>query len=56
MSEHIPSPSVFPVTVAGGVTLVGTGLVTSALPLSLLGLVFMAWGLFGWIEELRHGH
>ena len=56
MSEHIPSPSISPVTVAGGVTLVGMGLLTGALLLSLLGFVFMAMGLFGWIQEVRHGH
>ncbi|MBV8714616.1 MAG: cytochrome c oxidase subunit 4 [Chloroflexi bacterium] len=58
MSEHehvhLPSPSVWPVTLAGGVTLVGFGLLTSV-ALSILGLVLMAWGLFGWIMELRHG-
>jgi hypothetical protein len=51
--EHMPSPSVWPMTVAGGVTLVGFGLLTSV-ALSLLGVVLMAWGLFGWIQELRH--
>jgi hypothetical protein len=56
MSEHVPSPSISPVTVAGGVTLVGMGLLTGALALSLLGVVFMVLGLYGWIQELRHGH
>lgn len=56
MTEHIPSPSMSPVTVAGGVTLVGMGLLTGALAVAILGLVFMALGLFGWIQELRHGH
>jgi hypothetical protein len=52
--EHLPSPSVWPMTVAGGVTLVGFGLLTSV-ALSVLGVALMAWGLFGWIQELRHG-
>ena len=54
MNEHMPSPSVWPVTVAGGVTLLLFGILT-AFALSILGAVLMAWGLFGWIQELRHG-
>jgi hypothetical protein len=41
-------------TVGGGFTLVGFGVLTSP-ALSVLGLVLMGWGLFGWIQELRHG-
>ena len=52
--EHLPSPSVWPMTLAGGVTLVAFGVVT-AFALSLLGAVLMAWGLYAWIQELRHG-
>jgi hypothetical protein len=33
----------------------GFGLLTS-LALSGLGAVLLVWGLFGWIQELRHGH
>jgi hypothetical protein len=55
MNEHVPSPSIWPITVAGGFTLVTFGLLTS-LALSALGALLMAWGLFGWIQELRHGH
>jgi Cytochrome c oxidase subunit IV len=51
---HLPSPSVWPFTLAGGVTLVGFG-VLSSMALSILGVALMAWGLFGWIMELRHG-
>lgn len=54
MSEHLPPPSVWPLAVGGGATLVGFGVLTS-LALSALGLVLMVWGLFGWIQELRHG-
>ena len=54
MSEHVASPSVWPLTVGAGVTLLGFGIVTS-LALSVLGLLLMAWGLVGWIQELRHG-
>jgi hypothetical protein len=52
--HHLPTPSIWPLTVAGGFTLVGFGLLTS-LALSGLGLVLMAWGLWGWIQELRYG-
>ena len=52
--EHLPSPSVWPFTVAGGVALLGFGLLTT-FALSALGLVLMAVGLYGWIQELRHG-
>jgi hypothetical protein len=55
MSEHLPSPSVWPFTVAGGVTLVGFGLITS-FALSVLGACIMAVGLYGWVQELRRGH
>ena len=54
MSEHLPSPSVWPVTVAGGVTLLAFGALT-AVGLSILGAVLLAWGLYSWIQELRHG-
>ncbi len=53
MSEHVPSPTVWPFTVAGGATLVGFGVLTSIV-ISALGLALLIWGLFGWIQELRH--
>jgi hypothetical protein len=52
--EHVPSPSIWPFTVAGGFTLVGFGIITIP-ALSALGLILMVIGLHGWIEELRHG-
>jgi hypothetical protein len=52
--EHLPSPSVWPFTVAGGVTLLGFGLLTT-FAFSVLGLVLMVVGLYGWIQEMRHG-
>lgn len=54
MNEHLPSPSVWPFTVAGGFTLVVFGVVTT-LALTGLGAVLMVIGLYGWIQELRHG-
>ena len=50
--QHLPSPSVWPFTVAGGFTLLAFGLLTT-LALSGLGLAVILWGLFGWIQELR---
>ena len=54
MSEHLPSPSVWPFTVAGGFTLVAFGTLTT-LYLSILGLMVMIWGLYGWIQDMRRG-
>ena len=51
---HLPSPSVWPVTLAGGIALLGFGVLTS-LALSALGAVLLVWALTGWIQELRHG-
>jgi hypothetical protein len=45
--------SVWPFTVGAGVTLMAFGVVTSLL-LSALGVVLLAYGLAGWIRELRH--
>jgi hypothetical protein len=53
-NEHLPSPSVWPFTVAGGFTLLGFGVITTY-ALCILGLVLMVVGLYGWIQELRHG-
>ena len=51
---HLPEPSVWPLTVGAGTSLMALGVATS-LALSAMGLVLVAWGLFGWIQELRHG-
>jgi hypothetical protein len=52
--DHLPSPSVWPVTVGAGFTLLFFGVATT-LALSALGLLLVAFGLVGWIRELRHG-
>jgi hypothetical protein len=52
--EHLPSPSVWPATVAGGVALIAFGIATS-LALSALGVFLLFWGVFRWVDELRHG-
>lgn len=50
---HLPPPSIWPITTAGGVALGGLGLVTNFM-FSFLGLIIMAWGLIAWTQELRH--
>ena len=52
--EHVPRPSMCPVTVGAGVTLMALGVVTSPL-LSLLGVLLLGYGLAGWIRDMRHG-
>ncbi len=54
MNEHGASPSVWPVTLAGGLSLAAFGLVTS-LAFTIVGAVITLLGLAGWIGELRHG-
>ena len=51
---HLPAPSIWPVTVGAAVSLMAFGVATS-LALSVLGVLLLALGLFGWIRELRHG-
>jgi hypothetical protein len=52
--EHLPPPSVWPATVGAAVSLMAFGVATS-LALSALGVLLLAIGLFGWIQDLRHG-
>jgi hypothetical protein len=52
--EHVPEPSVWPFIVGAAVTLLAFG-VAANLIFSLLGAALLAWGLIGWISELRHG-
>ena len=51
-AHHLPSPTLWPLTMAGGIALLCLGVVTSYL-ISLTGIVIMAWGLLGWIADLR---
>jgi hypothetical protein len=51
---HLPEPSVWPLTLGAGVSLMAFGVATS-LAMSAMGLVLVVWGLAGWIQELRHG-
>jgi len=52
--EHLPAPSMWPATLGAAVALMAFGVATS-LALSVLGVVLLAYGLFGWIQDLRHG-
>ncbi|MGI9148235.1 MAG: hypothetical protein ACR2IK_17060 [Chloroflexota bacterium] len=49
---HVPSPSVWPVTVGAGVALIAFGIATS-LALSALGAALLGWGIWRWVQELR---
>ena len=51
---NLPGPSIWPATVGAAVALMAFGVATS-LALSALGVLLLAYGLFGWIQELRHG-
>lgn len=50
---HLPPPTIWPVTLAGGVALGFLGIMTSG-PVSFLGLLIATYGLVKWIQELRH--
>jgi hypothetical protein len=50
---HLPQPSVWPLTLGAGVSLMAFGVATS-LALSAMGLALLVWGLVGWIQELRY--
>jgi hypothetical protein len=50
---HAPAPSIWPMVLAGAITLVAFGVITSWV-FSGVGVVLMAWALYGWIGELLH--
>jgi hypothetical protein len=50
---HLPPPTIYPVTVAAGVALAGFGLVT-VMAITFVGLLVMFWGIYSWVQELRH--
>jgi hypothetical protein len=50
---HLPPPTIYPVTVAAGVALAGFGLVT-VMAMTFVGLLVMFWGIYSWVQELRH--
>jgi cytochrome c oxidase subunit 1 len=50
---HLPAPSIWPVTLAAGITLLAFGVLTSIV-FVLSGVALMAISLGGWVQELRH--
>jgi hypothetical protein len=54
---HLPAPSIWPATVGLGITLALAGVVTG-LGVLVFGLLVLALGIGGWIEDLRRdsGH
>jgi hypothetical protein len=56
MNVHLPAPTVWPATLATGVTFVALGLVTSPL-LLVFGAILSLVALVGWVSILlREGH
>lgn len=51
-TPHLPSPTVWPVTLALGITLLAFGFVTSLI-FTAAGVVIMAFGFAGWVQDLR---
>lgn len=49
---HMPAPTVWPVTIAAGLTLLAWGAVTSPI-FSTVGALVLLMGIAGWIRELR---
>jgi Cytochrome c oxidase subunit IV len=52
---ELPGPSIWPVILAGGITLLCAGVVLGSV-VGLVGLVALVLALGGWIQEMRHGH
>ncbi|HEY3060991.1 MAG TPA: cytochrome c oxidase subunit 4 [Chloroflexota bacterium] len=50
---HLPSPTLWPFVLGGGVALAAFGVATSYF-FTALGVVLLIWGLAGWIEDVRH--
>jgi hypothetical protein len=48
---HLPSPSVWPFVLGGGVTLAAFGVPTN-LFFTFVGALLVAWALVGWIKDL----
>ena len=49
----LPEPTIWPVTLAVGITCLVWGLVTSLI-ITGVGFVLFAFALNGWIQEIRH--
>ena len=53
LPETLPPPTVWPITLSFGVTLLAFGVVTSSI-MSVAGLIFFLFGAGGWVEDLRN--
>lgn len=51
---HLPAPSYWPFTLAGGIALFLVGFILSPF-FSLLGVILIAVALRGWVREMLHG-
>lgn len=49
---HMPAPTLWPVTIAAGLTLLAWGAVTSPI-FSAVGALLLLLGIAGWVRELR---
>jgi hypothetical protein len=52
---HLPPLSVWPITLALGITLAGAGIVTT-FPITVAGIIVALIAIVYWIQELRHEH
>lgn len=52
---HLPPLSIWPITLALGITITGAGVVTTSAVL-VCGLIISIIAIIYWIQELRHEH
>lgn len=52
---HLPPPSVWPLVLAGGISLLVAGVAVGPV-VGVAGGALLTIGLGGWIQEMRHGH
>lgn len=50
---HMPSPSIWPITAAFGVTMIGFGFL-GGVAFGVFGAIVLIISLWGWIGEMRH--
>jgi hypothetical protein len=52
---HLPPLSIWPVTLALGITITGAGVITT-LPITIAGIIISIIAIIYWVQELRHEH
>ncbi len=52
---HLPPLSIWPITLALGITVTGAGVITTA-PVLIAGIIVSIVAIIYWIQELRHEH